>query len=139
MAIDNVGSTQNAYAAGSTTGIPKASDKSGSDININDFFKLMIAQLQNQSINDTVDNAQFITQMAQFSTLTQMNELTKSTQSSMAIGLIGKTVNIAYIAADGSTKVTTGIVEKVTFSNNQPYLFVDGKYYEFSQITDVTK
>ena len=139
MAIENVGSILNSYATGSASNIPAAASKSGSDIDINDFFKLMIAQLQNQSMNDTVDNAQFITQMAQFSTLTQMNELTKSTQSSMAIALIGKTVNISSIAADGSNQVISGTVEKITFSNYQPYIYVDGKYYEFSQITDVTK
>jgi flagellar basal-body rod modification protein FlgD len=143
MAIESIGSIAN-YAAGSAdsvnkSDVPATSGKSGSDIDINDFFKLMIAQLQNQSLNDTVDNAQFITQMAQFSTLTQMNELTKSMQSSMAIALIGKSVDITTTGADGNVLHITGSVEKVSFFNNQPYIYLDGKYYELSQVTDITK
>lgn len=144
MAIENIGSVAKAFTAGTTdtvrkSEVPVTSGKSGSDIDINDFFRLMIAQLQNQSLNDTVDNAQFITQMAQFSTLTQMSELTKSMQSSMAIALIGKTVNISTMGADGNVQNITGTVEKVSFFNNQPYIYLNGKYYEFSQVTDVTK
>ncbi len=144
MAIESIGSVAKLYASGSAdsvnkSDVPATSGKSGSDIDINDFFKLMIAQLQNQSLNDTVDNAQFITQMAQFSTLTQMNELTKSMQSSMAIALIGKTVDITTTGADGNVLHITGSVEKVSFFNNQPYIYLDGKYYELSQVTDITK
>lgn len=142
MAVDSIGSVK-PFAAGvepaSSSNIPVTSGKSGSEIDINDFFKLMIAQLQNQSIDNTVDNTQFITQMAQFSTLTQISELTKSMQSSMSIALIGKTVTISSTRADGFVQTVTGTVEKVSFFNGQPYIYVDGKYYEFSQVTDVTK
>lgn len=141
MAVESIGGAAKSYAASNAEAArnPAANGKSGSDFDINDFFKLMIAQLQNQSINDTVDNTQFITQMAQFSTLTQISELAKSTQSSMAIALIGKTVNISTTAANGTPEIITGTVEKISFFNNQPYIYLNGKYYEFSQVTDVTK
>ncbi|HOJ47979.1 MAG TPA: flagellar hook capping FlgD N-terminal domain-containing protein [Bacillota bacterium] len=138
MAVENIGSVQ-PFSAGVESVNNAVTRKNGTEFDINDFFKLMIAQLQNQSIDNTVDNTEFITQMAQFSTLTQISELTKSMQSSMSIALIGKTVSISTIGADGLAQTITGTVEKVSFFNGQPYLYVGDKYYEFSQVTDVTK
>ena len=138
MAVENIGSVQ-PFSAGVESVNNAVTRKNGTEFDINDFFKLMIAQLQNQSIGNTVDNTEFITQMAQFSTLTQISELTKSMQSSMSIALIGKTVSISTIGADGLAQTITGTVEKVSFFNGQPYLYVGDKYYEFSQVTDVTK
>jgi flagellar basal-body rod modification protein FlgD len=93
-------------------GIPAASQqkaeqsvgKAASDLDINDFFKLISAQMQNQSMFDTVDNAQFMSQMVQFSTLSQINEMTKAFQSNMAVSMIGKQVSVSATDADGTKR-----------------------------------
>ncbi len=36
-------------------------------LSMEDFYALLVAQLSNQDINNTVDNTEFISQMAQFS------------------------------------------------------------------------
>ena len=75
----------------STSGTTQATAQSdASSLDMNDFFVLMAAQLQNQSMYDPVDNSEFIAQMAQFSTLTQMEALTRSFASNYSVSLIGE-------------------------------------------------
>ena len=111
--------------------------KTGSDLDINDFYKLISAQLQNQSMFDTVDNAQFMSQMVQFSTLSQINQLTNAFQSNMAVSLIGKPVSIAFTDETGAQQVKVGQVEQVSFSGGVPYILVGGDFHQLSEIMDV--
>ncbi len=71
-------------------------------LNQNDFLKLMTAQMQNQDPFNPVDNTQMVAQMAQFSSLagiTEMSTTMKSiadklntTSASDALSYVGKTV-----------------------------------------------
>jgi flagellar basal-body rod modification protein FlgD len=119
-------------AAGKT-----ATNKSGADLNIDDFFKLISAQLQNQSMFDTVDNAQFMSQMVQFSTLSQINSLTNAFQSNFAVSLIGKPVSISATDDQGKQQITTGQVEQVSFNAGTPYVLVNGEFHQMSEILDI--
>ena len=115
----------------------QAVHKAGSDLDINDFFKLISAQLQNQSMFDTVDNAQFMSQMVQFSTLSQINELTNAFKSNMAVSMIGKPVSIAFTGENGAQQIKVGQVEQVSFSGGIPYILVGGEFHQLSEIMDV--
>lgn len=72
------------------------------DMDVSDFLALMTAQLKNQDPFEPVDNSQMVAQMAQFSSLsgiTEMSSTLKSIASQLsttslndAIGYVGKTV-----------------------------------------------
>ncbi len=115
----------------------QAAGKAETDLNINDFFKLISAQLQNQSMFDTVDNTQFMTQMVQFSTLSQISQLSSAFQSNMAVTLIGKQVSVASTGENGAQQMTVGQVEQVSFSGGVPYILVNGEFHQLSEIMDV--
>lgn len=114
-----------------------ATNKTGADLNIDDFFKLISAQLQNQSMFDTVDNTQFMSQMVQFSTLSQISALTNAFQSNFAVSLIGKPVSISVTDDLGQQQIVTGPVEQVSFNAGVPYVLVNGGFHEVSQIMDI--
>ncbi|MEA4921213.1 MAG: flagellar hook capping FlgD N-terminal domain-containing protein [Clostridiaceae bacterium] len=111
--------------------------KSSSDITINDFFKLIAAQLQNQSMYDSVDNTQFVSQLAQFTTLSQMTELTKAATSSLAVTMLGRKVSAAGTDELGRNVSASGEVKEVRYSSGVPYLLVDGGYYTLAEITSI--
>ena len=111
--------------------------KKEESLGINDFFKLMAAQLENQSMFDTVDNTQFIAQMAQFSTLTQISELNNTVKANTAVSLIGKTVSVRSIDDNGQENFKIGTVEQVSYNGGVPYLCVDGGFYLLTDILDV--
>jgi flagellar basal-body rod modification protein FlgD len=93
------------------------------------FLKLFVAQIQNQNPMSPMDNAEFMGQMASFSTLEQVSNMAAANEriadnlnSTSAIGLIGRTVS--YV--DANDEIHTGTVEKVTTVDGKPSLTVAG-------------
>ena len=102
-----------------------ASDKLGQA----DFLKLMTTQLQNQDPFAPMENAEFIAQMAQFSTVTGITEISESLKGmsdqlsefriATAANMLGHSVlvpgSIAYPDADGtiSTEEIKGLFAKL--------------------------
>ena len=87
-----------------------------------DFLKLFVAQLQHQDPMSPMENAEFIGQMASFSSLEQMSNLAAANEKTNAIGLIGRTVTYT----DAAKQSHTGKVEKVTTVDGKPSLTVAG-------------
>lgn len=103
-----------------------------------DFLKLLIAQLQNQDPTSPIEDTQFISQMAQFSSLEQMTNMSTSfsrlaslMNSQEAYSTLGKTVELNV----GET-TTSGVVEAATRGEN-PQIMVNGMYYNMEQIAAI--
>ncbi len=121
----------NSITVNSTT---SSTTDNGYEMDMEDFFKILAAQLQNQSMYDTTDNAEYISQMAQFSMLSQMQEMASSIQSTQALSLMGKNVSLVNENTDGTYSNITGVVESVVFQNGSSYVGIDGIYYESSAV-----
>lgn len=103
-----------------------------------EFLTLLIAQLSHQDPTNPMDNTEFVAQMAQFSSLEQMHNMSNGFEkiasvmhNNDAISTIGKTVEIEM----GSDKIT-GVVDKVVRGEN-PQVFVNGNYYSMEHINAV--
>lgn len=97
-----------------------------SDIGIEDFLKILTAQLNSQDPLKPVDNAEFVAQIAQFASLEQTRQLNDTassiltTQSSVqSVGLLGKTVDVIH---NGSS--FTGTVSALNLASGTPQLTV---------------
>ncbi|MEB3198123.1 MAG: flagellar hook assembly protein FlgD [Candidatus Sericytochromatia bacterium] len=108
------------------------------------FLNLLVAQLKNQDPLKPMEDQQFIAEMAQFSSLEQMQNLNKlmASQSqfsalSQASGLIGKEVKLVSPEADG--KVVTGVVSEVRQIEGAVKLVVNGQAYDTSWISTVAQ
>lgn len=109
------------------------------EVSMDNFLQLMIAQLRNQDFNNPVDDTQFIAQLAQFSTLRSMQELTQFTKTSFASSLIGKEVSANRIDADGRVSVVQGTVTRVSMQNNEFHVFVNEVKHTLEQIIEIRK
>lgn len=103
-----------------------------------DFLKLLITQLSNQDPTSPMEDTQFISQMAQFSSLEQMTNMNESYQqmaaminSSQATSTLGKTVEV-----DLGDTTSQGVVEATSFGAN-PQVMVNGMYYDLNKIKAV--
>jgi flagellar basal-body rod modification protein FlgD len=105
-----------------------------------DFLRLLTVQLQNQDPLKPMEDAQFMGQMAQFASLEQAKELTKTVNTlsssfgfSSAQQFLGKNITLSV----GGTEVT-GSVSGVVMEEGVPKVLVDNKTYPTSQIIAVT-
>jgi flagellar basal-body rod modification protein FlgD len=103
-----------------------------------DFLKILITQLQHQDPTSPMEDKDFIAQMAQFSSLEQIRNMSQNFQklsgllaSSEAAGVLGRSVEVR----DGETLVR-GVVDKVV-RGEEPLVSVNGKIYDFSQVESV--
>ncbi|QTQ12919.1 flagellar hook assembly protein FlgD [Treponema parvum] len=111
-----------------------ASQQLGKD----DFLKLLLTQLSHQDPTNPMDNNEFIAQMAQFSSLEQINNMSNSFAklatmlgSSDAVNTIGKTVEI-----NTGDATIQGIVEGATRGEN-PKVQINGVLYDMEKINAV--
>jgi flagellar basal-body rod modification protein FlgD len=111
----------------STTNTSPTSSLLGKD----QFLQLMMAELQNQNpmSPNSSDPTQYVTELAQFTSLEQQTNTAQSTaqsatanQASQALALLGHTVS--YIDPAGNSG--TGVVQKVDFTTSGPTLTVNG-------------
>jgi hypothetical protein len=113
-------------------------DKKNNDtIKTSDFLALMVAQMKNQDFLNPMDDAQFVTQMAQFSTMQQMMELAEWSKSNYAMSLVGKTVTASRFNVSGGLDTTMGLVDRISFVDNEYVLYIGDKRYTLSQIMEV--
>jgi flagellar basal-body rod modification protein FlgD len=99
-----------------TTGAKATQGSLGKD----DFLKLLITQMQYQDPMQPMDNTAYVAQLAQFSSLEQMQNLNASMSALQANNMIGNTVSFT----DDSGNVATGVVGGVSISSGVASLTV---------------
>lgn len=125
MATTAIASSNAAQAAQGTTGI-----------DLQSFLKIVLTQLTYQDPLKPVDSAQFVSQLAQFTSLEQSRQLTEKVDnllqvqaSTQVIGLLGKTVEVA--GTSGAVANTIGVVTAVSFPGGSPQFSIrtaDGSF-----------
>lgn len=112
--------------------------KSADQMGMEDFFKLLVAQMTNQDMNDPQSSTEYIAQMAQFASLQGMNAIQENQTASYAVSYSGKEVTIAHVnESTGNLDTVKGIVEKVTFYDGKPQVVVNGTKYPIHEIMEV--
>ena len=136
MATSGIANIPNAASSSATD----PSGASSATVNQADFLKLLTAQLRNQDPLNPVSNSDFTAQLAQFSTLSGVQQLNTSTQQMLALQqisqgatLVGKSVTYN----DANNNPARGTVDAVDFQNNQLLLRVGGKNIPSSNLTSI--
>jgi len=114
----------------------KVKNKDGLDKN--DFLKILITQLSHQDPTQPMEDQEFIAQMAQFSSLEQMtnmseglSKVTDLVSRAQAVSLLGKSVEVSD--GYGTMKGTVDAVSGMEY----PQLLVNGKFFDYSQVLSV--
>lgn len=133
LSSDNL--TSKVYSKYSNTAVNTntTADSASSYLDFDGYLKLLTSQMSNQDFNNSMSDSEFIQQMASYSMMEAISQLTKQTALSYNSSLIGKAVTVS----NGSGMPETGIVEAVTVSNGECKLLVNGNQYSADSITDV--
>lgn len=89
--------------------------KPGQDMDKNAFLKILTAELTNQDPENTQDSTQYVSQLAQFSSLEQMSNLNSTMTLASASSLVGKTVSLSETDLNGNNY--SGVVQAVNSKN----------------------
>jgi flagellar basal-body rod modification protein FlgD len=127
--MSQVSNTSATTATGLTPTPSSIPNKAGTNLGENDFLKLMMVQLQHQDPLQPSDPTQYLSELAQFTSVEQITNIASSSsksvsaqQSNSALALLGHTVS--YV--DGSGNTASGTVQKVEFGSSGPSLTIDG-------------
>lgn len=103
-----------------------ASTTGASNLSIQDFLRILTAQLNNQDPLKPMDNQQFVAQLAQFTSLQQTQQMNQKLDSLLSIqaanqsvGLIGRSVDVQTAAGQSSGRVTA-----FSFTSGEPRMTV---------------
>ncbi|HEX3831436.1 MAG TPA: flagellar hook capping FlgD N-terminal domain-containing protein [Solirubrobacteraceae bacterium] len=125
----------NVTAADSTNTTPTGTtgttvSRTDNGLGENDFLQLMMMQLQNQDPLNPSDPTQYLSELANFSTLEQETNIASSSattaseqSTAAALGLLGHTVS--YTDSSGATQ--SGAVTKIDFTSSGPALTIGGQ------------
>lgn len=109
-------------------------DKQTKELTSQDFLELMVAQLRNQDFMNPVDDTQFLSQMAQFTTMQQSQEMAELTKQNYVRSLVGQNVTAARFKVSGELESVTGIIEKVSLVDNDFLIYIGDKTFSLDQI-----
>lgn len=98
------------------------SRKNNTELDMQDFLQLMIVQLQNQTIDNTMDTSEMMNQMIQMQMITAMSNMTETSVQSYASSLVGKVVTIG-IVTDKGLEEREVIVTGTGVMNGQQVIF----------------
>ena len=108
------------------------------DLDKQAFLKLLVAQMKYQDPMQPTDNTEYVSQLAQFSSLEAMNNVSQSVDLQRATGLIGKVVTASKTdSVTGVATEKTGTVDFVTQSGSKTYVTIDGDQYELDEISKI--
>ena len=118
------------YTVGGKTDRGTSIVEAGGSVDKNAFLQILVAELSNLDPTADVDSTQYISQLAQFSTMEQMSNLNTTMSNSAAYNLVGKGVTVNVFDSKGVPY--TGIVRGVSGSNGTSYT-VSIEVYEDNQ------
>lgn len=116
----------------------KKTKKSNSTLDKDAFLQLLVAQMKYQDPLEPTSNTEYVAQLATFSQLEEMQNMTASLNLQRASSLIGKYVSINVIdSTTGKSSTVSGRVDYVETQNGKSYLYVEGKPYSIDDLNTV--
>jgi flagellar basal-body rod modification protein FlgD len=136
---------------GQPLGIPGSQRVEAQRLGQQDFLMLMVEQMRQQNPLEPLDNTDFVAQMAQFDTLTVMNDIAEALLSLASVSelanasaLVGRTVTaLVPLDADPASGIfrepeqVAGAVERVTFDDNGAVVHIGGRAVPATFIVEV--
>lgn len=130
LSIDGVGGAYSKYS--NTTVDTDAGDSASSYMDFDSYLKVLAAQMSNQDFNDPMSDSEMLQQMASYSMLEGIKNMTQQSNISYASSLVGKAVTVS----DNGT-YDTGLVDSVVVESGKAYLMVNGFLYDASTVSNI--
>ncbi len=102
------------------------------------FLQLLVAQMKYQDPLEPTENTEYISQLATFSQLEEMQNMTAGMSLQRASGLVGQEVICKVInSSTGNAEYAQGIVDYVVYENNKAYVSINEALYSVDDVYQV--
>ena len=116
-------------SSASSNSLSTESKRSNSSLDKEAFLQLLVAQMKYQDPLEPTSNTEYISQLATFSTLEEMQNLNSTMQANQASSLVGRTVIMKVTSSVGETSFISGRVDFIRRENNKTFLSIEGNLY----------
>ena len=107
------------------------------ELDMTDFLKLMIVQLQSQTLDDSMDTSEMMNQMVQMQMVTAITNMTETNIMTYASSLVGKEVTIGIVNDSELEERVITVIGTGLYNGQQVIFGSDGKTYALNQIMAV--
>jgi len=124
-----------------TSAVEKAANSAASSKNNtldkDAFLKLLVTQMQYQDPLEPTSNTEYMAQLAQFSTVEQLENLSSTFSANQALNMAGQYVILNVPDSAGEIKQVSGLVDYVTISDGKAYFSINDQYYSADYLDSI--
>ncbi len=131
LTADVTNGVLNYKASEETTSTEK---KGSSELGKDAFLQLLVCQMQNQDPLEPSSDTEFVSQLAQFSSLEQLQNLSGEQEKAQAFSLVGRHVIFQVTDTNGKTTYPEGPVDFVNMSGKDIKLSIGGEFYDYKDL-----
>ena len=121
----------------SVSSLDKNSKASNSSLDKDAFLQLLVAQMKYQDPLEPTSNTEYISQLATFSELEEMQNMTSGMNLQRASALVGQYVFMKVTDGSGNTTYPEGRVDYVVYENNKAYLSINETLYSMDDLDTI--
>ena len=110
---------------------------SNSSLDKEAFLQLLATEMKYQDPLEPTSNTEYMSQLAQFSTVEQLQNMNSTFNSNQALNLAGKYVILNVPDSAGNITQVSGLVDYVTVSDGKAYFSINDQYYDADYLDSV--
>ncbi len=114
-----------------------ASKQAGSALDKDAFLQLLVTQMKYQDPLEPTDNTEYVSQLATFSELEEMQNMVQTSDRQRANALIGQYVMMNVTDSTGNSTYPEGYVDSVVYQGGKTYLQINDTLYNFDDLEQV--
>ncbi len=126
-----------AITAQSNSYIKAKSDKASNDLDKEAFLNLLVTQMQYQDPLNPGDSTEYMSQLAQYSSLEATMNISDAVEKGNAMNLVGQYVIMNTKDAAGNNQAISGLVEFATIKDGEVLLSINDTYYPANELDSV--
>ena len=129
-AIGSITSKSEAY-------ISSGKSDSGNDLDKEAFLKLLVAQMQYQDPLNPGDSTEYMSQLAQYSSLEATMNISDAVDKGNALNLVGQYVIMKTTDSAGNLEMVSGLVEYATVKDGEVLVSINDTYYPAEDLDSI--
>ena len=129
-----IGDMATIQSLSTTRQVNKNKQTGTTNMSMDDFLQIMVAQFQNQDPENAADTNDMLNMLVQMTSIQAMQTMTDATTMTYTASLVGKEVTVGVFDKNNKLTEIVGTVTATGTYGGKPVVFVDGVSYDLSSI-----